>query len=76
MNFRTSEIYVQRRTRRRLHMAAVGCTADELADTIINAHIEKNFPAIIIAESQIAKIERELAKELGQTNGEHDSERG
>lgn len=69
MSFRTSEIYVQRRTRRRLHMAAVGCTADELADRIINEHIEAKYPKIVAAEKQIAKIERDLAKQLGQTNG-------
>lgn len=72
--FRSSYLYVQRRTRRRLHLIAgvgSGKTADEVADNLLNEIIESKYPSVIRAEKEIAKLENALAEELRKSEHEN-----
>ena len=71
---RSSYIYVQPKTRRRLHLLASAThatTPDEIADNLLNEIIESKYPAVLKVEKEIRKIESDLAGLLAK--GTNDS---
>lgn len=67
--FREAQVYVHRKTLRRLWWIAKikGMVPDALADEILTNHLEKEYPALLEAEKKVKDAEKEFASAFGKT---------
>jgi hypothetical protein len=67
MNFRTCEVYLQRKTWRRLWWVAKakGIVTDHLADELLNEALEAKYPQLLPAEASLKNAEQEFIKSFG-----------
>lgn len=78
MASRDTELYVERKTIKRLWLIAKAwpvvpepgrtqlatLTADEVGDRLLNELIERDYPDVIAAEAEINAVEADLARKL------------
>jgi hypothetical protein len=80
MNIRKDPIYLSREVSRMLWMDAKAkgpvtdgqglqrvMTGDEIADTIIRAYYQKNYPMLLEHLKAVEKMQKEVIKTLGKT---------